>query len=493
MDNVSRYSLDHKAGLLSFDQLESYTPRRLKVMWLENTLDCRIWGYYCDIKRAVARLHDVCVVKSPTACLQHRGGHTRFEPDVAIIGPRFSINIQSEDDLVGFDRSQNPNLPLLVLQNKMYDVSGWRELVGNVSAKLAWTRAAGAAGAFTWLTRHHEFTRRSGVPHHWLPFGVDVKVFGFMAGTFGKSAQPVDVGFTGASGKDKYPLRNAMLQALQNLSVTSFFGTWLQTASSKQNKQPWRAGDRGQYAREISRTRIWLSTTGPSNIVGTRYFEVLASGTTLLVCNRPPKGEWVYEGLFEDGIHVIMFDSIADMKAKVLYYLEHETERRKVVERAHALTVRIHSWEARAKFISRVAETAIALAEVGKARGYVAPTSAIAANHSSFLGCFTAARGAGLQEPRKSRNKRKLWRYTVSMCQTSCRASGQGIAALLGGGFSSGNGHAHGHCSCAESSILNSSNLRRADDSECASTCNLHDARPCGSARHHALFSTQSL
>ena len=36
-------------------------------------------------------------------------------------------------------------------------------------------------------------------------------------------------------------------------------------------------------------TRIaYLQQDVPEDIVGTRYFEVLASGTTLLLCNRPP-------------------------------------------------------------------------------------------------------------------------------------------------------------------------------------------------------------
>ena len=49
--------------------------------------------------------------------------------------------------------------------------------MGSLDAKLAWAKAAGAVGAFTWIHpgRSREFTRRSGVPHHWLPFGVEIK------------------------------------------------------------------------------------------------------------------------------------------------------------------------------------------------------------------------------------------------------------------------------------------------------------------------------
>ena len=100
---------------------------------------------------------------------------------------------------------------------------------------------------------------------------------------------------------------------------------------------------------------MWVSTTGPSNIVGTRYFEVMASGTTLLLCNRPPRNEWVYDGLFEDGKHVVMFDNPADLRQKVAHYLANETARRRIVLAAASLTRRIHTWDARARFITNVA------------------------------------------------------------------------------------------------------------------------------------------
>ena len=58
---------------------------------------------------------------------------------------------------------------------------------------------------------------------------------------------------------------------------------------------------------QIATTKIWVSTTGPDWLVGTRYFEVLMSGTTLLLCNRPPKGSWTYSGLFRENVHVATF------------------------------------------------------------------------------------------------------------------------------------------------------------------------------------------
>ena len=489
MQRAERLLLDRAAGLLSFDDGLDQQPRRMRVLWVENQLDCRMWGYYCDIKQAMERLHDMCTPHRGELC---QGTPERpFVPDFAVVGPRYSINIVSDSDPVGFDRHKYPRLPLLVMQNKMYVPNGWREIVGNVTGKHAWVRAAGASGAFTWLTRHHEFTATSGVPVHWMPFGVDVAKFSPRRGTFGTEAQPFDVGFTGASGADKYPLRSKLLSALQAMNVSGFFGTWQQTALNKKDPRAWKAGDHSAYALQIARAKIWLSTTGPSNIVGTRYFEILASGTTLLMCNRPKNGTWVYDGLFEDGVHVVMFDGVEDMRAKVLYYTHHEAERQRIVTAAYELTATTHSWDARARFITRTAEAAIRLQASDAAPRYRPPAGARAANDSSYLGCFQLVRGGsgiGLRDPPRSRNKRRLFRYTVASCEAACAKSGARFSALLGGGFATGNGHTLAECKCAEAALARTHGWKRRPDAECATQCELNDARPCGGYRQHALF-----
>ena len=488
-----RHRLDREAGVLSFDMLKaSYQPRRLRVLWIENNLDCRMWAYYCDIRQAMAELHELCTPRGANTCIG-RG----FKPDVAIIGPRFSINVQSENELVGFDRSSFPRLPLLILQNKMYVPKGWKEIVGNATAKLSWANATGAAAAFTWLTRHIEFTRASGVPHHWLPFGVDVKLFGRNNGTFGRDAQPIDLGFTGAAGKDKYPLRSELLRAVQTLpNVSTFFGTWSQTSLNRADARSWKAPVREGYAMQIAKVRIWLSTLGPSSIVGTRYFEILASGTTLLMCNRPPAGlhRTFHRGLFQDGVHVVMFDDVEDMKAKALQYLQDEPARQRIVTAAYALATRLHTWNQRARFISRVAEEAIENAKTMQvARFLPSPGLVRTANDSSYVGCFVPTKGS-ITEPVRSRNKRKLWRYTVAECQDACqrtRTTPSRLAAVTGGGFVSGNGHKLAECMCAKFSVNHSvvpPDWRRVADRACSTTCTLLDARPCGGYNSYAIF-----
>ena len=105
----------------------------------------------------------------------------------------------------------------------MYTPAGWREIVGSLDAKLSWAKATGAVGAFTWIHpgRSREFSRRSGVAHHWLPFAFDPAVFARHANAAARVPQPIDVGFTGASGLDKYPQRAAVLQTIRESARTA--------------------------------------------------------------------------------------------------------------------------------------------------------------------------------------------------------------------------------------------------------------------------------
>ena len=260
----SRHALNRAEGTLSFDLLASAPTRRLRVLWLENRLDCGLWSYYCELRNAMAELHELCTPSPSRTCLGEG-----FAPDVAVVGPRFSINIPMPNETLGFARSRLNRLPLLIIvrrpsrtaasaaasaplaphasrlaqhasrstphasrwrcsprprqQNKMYSPNGWREIVGSLDAKLSWAKATGAVGAFTWIHpgRSREFSRRSGVAHHWLPFAFDPAVFARHANAAARVPQPIDVGFTGASGLDKYPQRAAVLQTIRESARTA--------------------------------------------------------------------------------------------------------------------------------------------------------------------------------------------------------------------------------------------------------------------------------
>jgi len=93
--------------------------------------------------------------------------------------------------------------------------------------------------------------------------------------------------------------------------------------------------------------------------VGTRYFEVMATGTTLCVCNRMSgESAIVYESLgIKEGKHVLMFESIDEFVEVVTNYTtrpEYQARRVAIMRHAQELAVRKFSWGHVAEKVDRV-------------------------------------------------------------------------------------------------------------------------------------------
>lgn len=514
-----RLARDQAAGMLSFDNFNwTAVATRWTVLWLETRLDCRFWGYYCDLRAAMARLHDL---RTPSMPLPPTG------PDLIIVGPRMATNNYHVWDPLGINRTKWASVPLVVIQNKMYDCVRGESCGGGSVVKLEWARQAGAAAAFTWITRHHEFTQRSGVRHHWLPFAASPELYGKYADMTSTTQQPFDVGFSGTNDPTKYPLRAKMVDALESrarrVGWNTFIGSW-----SRTNQGNWSKLSRQDYVRRIAQTKIWLSTTGPDGIAGTRFFEVLASGTTMLLCNRHDadgNGVWIYSGLFQPGRHVQTFNSTAELADKVAYYLAHEEERMRIVRAARALAKRLHSWDARARFISAVARRAMDTHPAGSA-WYASPPpvlEATAGGAAHYKGCYAeprrslgvpaskAARSGGQppaaspdvtvgadddgwHEENQPRSGPFTGGFNVSDCQGRCVGRGWSHFALVCGGFCKGGDvHNRARCMCGSPAAwrsVQSSPMRK--PAVCMSTCSLHDPRPCGAAGAMAVYGTDA-
>ena len=469
---------------------------RMRVLWLENRLDCRIWAYYCELRRAFRAIHNVSDWSSA-----HKEGAM---PQLIVVGPRFTTNLHTADTALGISRQRYAHVPLVVLQNKMYSNPLEKENTGNLEAKLQWTRAVGAAAAFTWLTRNEEFSQRSSVPHYRLPFAADAAMYGRFAGNF--SGQAWDVGFTGSLTK-KYAFRQTVLTTLRGMrGIRTYLKSWSKVSTLQDDR--WDRLGRLNYVRTLAATKIWVSTTGPDWIVGTRYFEVLMSGTTLLLCNRPPAGVNTYRGLFEDGVHVVMFDDMADLKSKVRHYLRNESGRRRIVSAARNLALSAHSWEHRAAFIMEMTQRAIDRRDNGKPWFQPAPTPT--ASLLPPIGCFVAkpsllekSRKQGTPAQRRPVDNASRERlieqnhpesrvgpyrngFTVAECESAC--VGYRYYGLLSGGFCTGDAHRRALCYCGRPGVIRALSGHRTSALKCASTCSLRDERPCGGAKLISMY-----
>lgn len=89
-----------------------------------------------------------------------------------------------------------------------------------------------------------------------------------------------------------------------------------------------------EYANNLSKSKICITTTGPADIVGTRYFEIMATNRALIFCNRIPNKE-IYEDMFIENYNCVMFSTIKEFNSKLIFYLNNENHRMRIVNQAY--------------------------------------------------------------------------------------------------------------------------------------------------------------
>jgi len=257
---------------------------------------------------------------------------------------------------------QQPSLcgvvPLVVLINKEYAL---------MQQKLAWLRTHCVESA---MSVHHDieaFEQQTGVPFHRIWFGVDVGRFARPATSAssatddGGASNPsggistvtrydytYDLGFTGVVRADqtqnwRYRIWKQAWPVLMKRGLRLFSGpkggVHIGVAHAEVNQS--------EYVTAMRGSKLWLSTTGPSDLVGTRYFEVMATGVTLCVCNRMAN-DLVYSSLgIKENRHVVMFSSVPEFIDVVANYTtlpEYEERRLAIVQRAQELAMKKFSW-----------------------------------------------------------------------------------------------------------------------------------------------------
>lgn len=197
-------------------------------------------------------------------------------------------------------------------------------------------------------TAHHHFEQwqaQVGVPFVRFPFAVEPALFR----DYG-AVKRYDLGFSGALHEQWTDVRVRIRDHLflrHPLRAPRYWGTRIFWPGR------WRRRPRGEfYARLISRSRMWLSTPSAIDLVGTRFYEIMAS-RTLLFCSRSD----AYAGLFEDEEHCVMFEpDLSNFDDKLFHYLEHDDEREAIVERAYRHVLRLHTWERRIEEFTRAVD-----------------------------------------------------------------------------------------------------------------------------------------
>jgi spore maturation protein CgeB len=109
-----------------------------------------------------------------------------------------------------------------------------------------------------------------------------------------------------------------------------------------------------EYARHLSNSKLCLVTTGPADLVGTRYFEIFAANRSLIICNR--MDEKVYDDMMIDGVNCVMFSTVDEFYDKANHFLKNEEERMEIVNNAYNIFNTRLTWDTRAYEIKQIVE-----------------------------------------------------------------------------------------------------------------------------------------
>jgi len=330
--------------------------------------------YYIEPSMLINKRHDVCW-KSLTGrdWLQGQPSHcacTMPHPDAIIIGwsawddPEFECS--SRCLLAAWK-----DVPVLAIMNKEYRGAAEKQAIAR---RLVPSRVLSVIDD-RFLRKWEIATQAKMV--RW-PFGVNAASFSNHS-TANRlldkdEAYSYDVGFSGivrSSQTNNWRLR--ILSRLEQLERRAGLRVFLNIRSFKvpsmnesestlkpRKGSSYRIFSEADYIKTMRQTKIWLSTTGPLDLVGTRFFEVMATGRTLLLCNRQPTA--TYEGILTEGRHAAMFDSEDEFERTLLHYLKHEHTRQTIVANAQQHVLRHHT------YVARVEQLETIISEVQKER-----------------------------------------------------------------------------------------------------------------------------
>ena len=213
--------------------------------------------------------------------------------------------------------------------------------------KLDWIREMRATAA---LTVHHDvdkFMSQTSIPFYRIMWSANRNQFKDYGGDYQH-----DLFFSGVTRPEQSEnLRERVLLELDRLNGD--LGNFINARSHRNNYAGTMFTD-DEYARHLSNSKLCLVTTGPADLVGTRYFEIFAANRSLILCNR--MDEKVYDDMMIDGVNCVMFSTVDEFYDKANHFLKNEEERMEIVNNAFNIFNTRLTWDTRAYQIKQIVE-----------------------------------------------------------------------------------------------------------------------------------------
>ena len=211
--------------------------------------------------------------------------------------------------------------------------------------KLDWIKEMAPTAA---LSVHHDvdkFMTKTAIPFYRIMWSANSDQFKDYGGEYKH-----DLFFSGVTRPEQSDnLREKVLA--HHKILNGELGNFINARSYRNNYAGTTFND-DEYARHLSNSKLCLVTTGPADLVGTRYFEIFAGNRSLILCNR--MNEKVYEDWIIDGVNCVMFSTVDEFYEKAQYYLDHEDERMEIVNNAYKIFKERLTWSYRANQIKEI-------------------------------------------------------------------------------------------------------------------------------------------
>ena len=292
-------------------------------------------SYYSEIFHALKDIFDI----DPNCSIDHKNFIPRKtsefgDYDVVFLG--FGHTDCSDGKPASLERDSNHKLfPIL---NKEYT---------GLKNKLDWIREMRATAA---LSVHHDvdkFMSQTSIPFYRIMWSANRNQFKNYGGDYEH-----DLFFSGVTRPEQSEnLRERVLLELDRLNGD--LGNFINARSHRNNYAGTMFSD-DEYARHLSNSKLCLVTTGPADLVGTRYFEIFSANRSLILCNR--MNEKVYDDMMIDGVNCVMFSTVDEFYDKANYYLKNEEERMEIVNNAYNIFNKRLTWDTRAYEIKQIVE-----------------------------------------------------------------------------------------------------------------------------------------
>lgn len=280
-------------------------------------------NYYND---TICALQSIAEVKLCVCSHKISEKNKDFNADCVIVG--FDVT-DCGNSSPGFNIVNDTNIPLYVILNKEYT---------GLDAKLMWIKLQTPRICFTVHHDYKKYTERILIPFQRIMWSAREDIFKKYDDIY-----KYDMFFSGVVRKEQ--TQNLRKRVFEHLDKLDNYVIQLNISIFENDKMikqsPMYSNE--EYAYMLSVSKICFITTGPADLVGTRYFEVSASNKAMILCNR--MSNEVYGDFLIDKFNCVMFDDEADCIEKFKYYISHEEERKTIVHNAYLHFINKHTWK----------------------------------------------------------------------------------------------------------------------------------------------------